>query len=87
MNGIFTYMWLIFMGNVGKYTIITWILWELHLITGRGPPYWTVVDSCFLGVPFFEFRDPLSPMSDSMTSVHAAASGTVGQWDTGQVYG
>ena len=31
MYGIFTYIWFIFMVNVGKYTIIyhTWILWVL----------------------------------------------------------
>ncbi len=26
--GIFTYIWLIYMVNVGKYTIHTWMLWE-----------------------------------------------------------
>ena len=31
MYGIFTYIWLIFMVNVGKYTVTyhTWILWDM----------------------------------------------------------
>ncbi len=29
MYGIFTYIWLIFMVNVGKYTYQSWILWVL----------------------------------------------------------
>ena len=35
MYGIFTYIWLIFMVNVGKYTIITWILWVIIFIIPR----------------------------------------------------
>ena len=30
MYGIFTYIWLIFMVNVGKYIYHTWILWVYH---------------------------------------------------------
>ena len=30
MHGIFTQIWLIFMVNVAKYTIITWILWVMR---------------------------------------------------------
>ena len=42
MYGIFTYIWLIFMGNVGKYTYHTWILrdWKKSpLSTGYMPRY------------------------------------------------
>ena len=31
MTGIFTYIWLIFMVNVGKYTIYTWMVWDIVL--------------------------------------------------------
>ncbi len=34
MYGIFTYIWLIFMVDVGKYTIdtlIPWILWDINI--------------------------------------------------------
>ena len=34
MYGIFTYIWLIFMGNVGKYTIHGWSGIYLHVILG-----------------------------------------------------
>ena len=30
-SGIFTYIWLIFMANVGKYTIVPWILCDIDL--------------------------------------------------------
>ena len=29
MYGIFTHIWLIFIVNVGQYTIDTWIVWEI----------------------------------------------------------
>ena len=35
-TGIFTYIWLIFMVNVGKYTYHTWILWDLNTFRFEG---------------------------------------------------
>ena len=32
MYGMFTYIWLIFMVNVGKYTYHTWILWVINTL-------------------------------------------------------
>ena len=46
MYGIFTYIWLIFMGNVGKYTIHGWYGTGFTLFCRQGLDiFWTLVDA------------------------------------------